>query len=252
MKIATGIDLGVDIDSLSEDEFNAFSEQIRAAGKASRFAIARDYLSQAQCERDPHPVSFFMAGAPGAGKTEVSKGIVSLFPRGDVVRLDPDDFREYFDCYNGKNSHIVQRAISPIVDKCIDLSIENGFNLLLDGTLSKWAIAAKNIERAMKNGRSVVVMFVYQDPFVSWEFVKAREAAEGRRILKSTFVDQYFGSIDVMNQIIANFSPRAITWCTVKNAMSGESSQFLLKSAECLARVINVQYTRETLISSLQ
>lgn len=252
MKIITGIDPNTDFGQLSESELDAITERIRDAAKKHRTAIARQVIATSQCNKVDHPASVFMAGAPGAGKTEVSKGLVNNFERGEVLRLDPDDFRPYFDCYNGGNSHIVQRAITPIVEKCIDFAMDKSINLLLDGTLSHWPVANKNIMRALTARRNVVVMFVLQDPQVSWEFVKAREMIEGRRILLETFVDQYFGSLEVMKQVIATFSPRVITWCTVKNAMTGQSDNILLKTTDCLEKLIKQQYTRDALISTLQ
>lgn len=252
MKIITGFDYNTDISQLSKGELDAITEQIRNAAKQQRTAIARQVIATSQCNAVDHPTSVFMAGAPGAGKTEVSKGLVSLFSRGEVLRLDPDDFRPYFDCYNGGNSHIVQRAITPIVERCIDFAMNKKINLLLDGTLSHWPVANRNITRALTEGRNVIVMFVLQDPHVSWEFVKARERLEGRRILLETFVDQYFGSLEVMKQVIATFWPRVITWCTVKNAMTGQSDNILLKTTGCLEKLIKQQYTRDALISALQ
>ena len=252
MRIVTGIDRHANFDSLSDEDLRKMSDDARAAAKAVRTVIARELIANSGCSRVEHPVSVFMAGAPGAGKTEVSKGLAKMFQSGDVFRLDPDELRPFFDCYNGANSHVLQRAIIPIVERCIDLSRDAGINLLMDGTLSSWDVANRNILTALKADRVVVVMFVLQDPLVSWEFVKAREHAEGRRIRKETFVDQYFGSIDVMQKVIETFSPRVITWCTVKDAIKEQSEITLLKTTDCLASLIKQQYTRETLISSLQ
>lgn len=252
MKIITGIDRGIDFDALSTEKLAALSDDARAAAKAVRTIVAKKIISDSECSRVAHPVSVFMAGAPGAGKTEVSKGVVKLFERGEVLRLDPDDFRPYFDCYNGSNSHVIQRAITPLVEKCIDLSMSAGINLLVDGTLSNWDIAHKNILRALKAHRTVVVMFVLQDPMVSWEFVKAREYSEGRQIRKEIFVAQYFGSIEVMCKVMEAFSPRVITWCTVKNALTEQSDNILLKKTTCLASLIQQQYTPESLLSLLK
>lgn len=252
MRIVTGIDRDLDFDALSAEELARMSNDARMAAKAVKAIVAKKVIAESGCSRVEHPVSAFMAGAPGAGKTEVSKELVKMFGAGEVLRLDPDELRPYFDCYNGANSHVLQRAIIPIVEKCIDKSMEAGINLLVDGTLSNWEVAHRNILRALKDNRTVVVMFVLQDPLVSWEFVKAREHSEGRRIRKEIFVEQYFGSIEVMQKVIETFSPRVISWCTVKDAIKEQSEITLLKTTDCLASLIKQQYTRETLISSLQ
>lgn len=41
---------------------------------------------------DSHPISVFMAGSPGAGKTEFSKNLIKEIGHG-VIRIDPDEVR---------------------------------------------------------------------------------------------------------------------------------------------------------------
>ena len=62
-------------------------------------------------------------------------------------------------------------------------------------------MALKNVERALRGGRRVQILYVYQEPMLAWGFVRAREAAEGRRILPEHFVQQYFGARDVVNRL---------------------------------------------------
>ena len=48
-------------------------------------------------------------------------------------------------------------------------------------------------------------MYVYQEPALAWEFVCAREIAEGRRVLPQHFVEQYFSARRVVNQLKEDF-----------------------------------------------
>ncbi|WP_348984530.1 zeta toxin family protein [Pseudomonas sp. MWU349] len=41
---------------------------------------------------------------------------------------------------------------------------------------------------------------------MAWEFVKAREEAEGRRIRKEHFIDHYFAARDVVNRLKLEFA----------------------------------------------
>lgn len=70
------------------------------------------------------PISLFMAGSPGAGKTELSKTLVEILenraPIKSVVRIDIDEIREFFHDYSGKNSSLFQYAASVAVDKIHD------------------------------------------------------------------------------------------------------------------------------------
>jgi hypothetical protein len=62
-------------------------------------------------------------------------------------------------------------------------------SFLLDGTLASYEVAQGNIERALGKGRLVQILYVYQEPLLAWTFVQAREACEGRRILRKDFIN---------------------------------------------------------------
>lgn len=51
-------------------------------------------------------------------------------------------------------------------------------------------------------------MYVYQDHELAWEFVRAREAIEGRKIKLEHFIEQYFGARQVVNQLKEYFLSR--------------------------------------------
>lgn len=151
-------------------------------------------------------VSVFMAGAPGAGKTEFSKTLVNdKFGSNAalIVRIDPDEIRTFIPMYQpGKAellNHAVTKAVEILIDHCFDKKFDKSF--LLDGTLSNYEVGRKNIDRALRRNRKVFINFVYKDPVIAWGFTQAREALEGRNIPKENFIDQYFGSIDTMNKL---------------------------------------------------
>jgi len=51
---------------------------------------------------------------------------------------------------------------------------KNNQSFLLDDTLSNLDVARKNIERSLRKGREVLIIFVYQEPELAWRFVQAR------------------------------------------------------------------------------
>jgi UDP-N-acetylglucosamine kinase len=53
-----------------------------------------------------------------------------------------------------------------------------------------------------------MIIFVYQRPNLAWEFVQAREKVEGRKILPKHFVEQYFGSQNVIEEIKKKYGKR--------------------------------------------
>lgn len=88
-----------------------------------------------------------------------------------------------------------------VVDRILDEAFKKEQSFLLDGTLSSFKVADKNIQRALGKLRLVQILYVYQDPAQAWVFVQAREAMEGRRILPETFIEQYFSSRQVVNHL---------------------------------------------------
>jgi hypothetical protein len=161
---------------------------------------------------EKEPVSVFMAGSPGAGKTEAAKEIIAQLESAPgapkVLRIDPDDLRAEFPGYTGANSWLFQRAISIWVDKMHDLALDQRQTFLLDGTLSNYERAERNVERSLGRNRAVTVWYVYQSPLLAWEFVQAREAEEGRNIPPERFIDQYFAARDVVNALKRKFGPK--------------------------------------------
>lgn len=91
--------------------------------KSHKEEIARELTSLQKFPRDSSPVAVFMAGSPGAGKTESSRHLIERFS-GDghtVLRIDPDDLRTRLPGYNGKNSSLFQYATSIIADRMQDI-----------------------------------------------------------------------------------------------------------------------------------
>lgn len=52
----------------------------------------------------------------------------------------------------------------------------------------------ENLQRAINRGRSVGIIYLYQDPFVAWNYTKKREQIEGRTVPKSVFIKAYFSA----------------------------------------------------------
>jgi len=168
-----------------------------------------------------HPISIFMAGSPGAGKTEFSKSLVqSLQKAGQVesiVRIDGDEIRGMLPGYTGTNSYIFQHAISIGVSKLHDFVLEKRKNFILDGTFSRIDKARENIRRSIKMGRIIIVVYVFQDPVISWKFTKKREASEGRNIPKNIFIEQFFAAKEVTQTIKDEFGERVSIWLIDRN-----------------------------------
>ena len=87
-------------------------EAVRWA-KANRKGFAKTVTLTEMFPGEKNPVAVFMAGSPGAGKTEASKALVSEL--GSFLRIDPDEFRQAIPGYDGSNAWLMHRAVSYLV-----------------------------------------------------------------------------------------------------------------------------------------
>jgi UDP-N-acetylglucosamine kinase len=183
-----------------------------AFAKAHKRARCAELTDKIVYLAEENPVSVFMAGSPGAGKTEAAIAIIAQLearpgaPK--ILRIDPDELRKEFPGYTGSNSWLFQRATSSWVDRMHDLALEQGQSFILDGTLSNLDRARRNVERSLGRKRRVGILYVYQSPYLAWRFVQAREAEEGRNIPPERFIDQYFAARDVVNALKREFGPK--------------------------------------------
>lgn len=189
---------------MTREEQAIWEDAIKFA-RSNKKAIGKRLTDQTKYPAEKEPVSVFMAGSPGAGKTEASLALLNLFSDTPILRIDPDELRNEFEAYQGGNAWLFQGAVSILVGKLIDLALDRKQSFLLDGTLSNIQIARKNVQRCLDKQRFVQILYVYQDPSLAWSFVQAREEAEGRRIRPEHFVDQYFAARDVVNTLKLEF-----------------------------------------------
>ncbi|MDO6572128.1 zeta toxin family protein [Gilvimarinus sp. 2_MG-2023] len=207
---------------LSKEEV-AIEAAALAFAKAHKKPIAKRLTDKAVYPSEEEPVSVFMAGSPGAGKTEVSLELLDDLAQGEnqVIRIDPDELRNEFTQYDGNNSYLFQKGVSVLVEKIHDLALKQKQSFLLDGTLSNLDKARTNIKRSLGKGRAVHILYVYQDPCLAWEFVKAREQAEGRRILLAHFIEQYFAARENVNCLKREFGKEIAVDLVLKDVNNG-------------------------------
>ena len=120
-------------------------------------------------EKEEEKTAIFKAGSPGAGKTEAAQTLTVL--NSNLCVIDADKFRVLFPGYVGNNSDEFQRGSSLLVDAALDLVLKKGYSFILDATFATSKVK-QNIERALKKNYNVLVYYVYQDPFIAWDFTK--------------------------------------------------------------------------------
>ena len=197
------------------------------------------------CKSVLTPVSLFMAGSPGAGKTEVSLGFMRRFET-VPVRIDADEIRKLCSGYTGTNAHLFQKAANKGVNILYDYALENKLHVILDGTFA-YGDAIKNIERSLKRNRVVELWYVYQDPIKAWEFTKAREASESRHISKETFVRAFFRSRTNAAEAKTTFGASLTLNLLIKNIDNTDGQLYLNIQANELDPYLGKAYTEESL-----
>ncbi|HHX34653.1 MAG TPA: AAA family ATPase [Gammaproteobacteria bacterium] len=148
-------------------------------------------------ESEVQPVSVFMAGSPGAGKTETARSMREVFKQQvgtSFIHIDNDELRKEFADYNGLNSSLFQKAATIFVEAIHDRALRRNVSFIMDSTLARFDKAKSNIQRSLSKGRFVLIIFVYQSPEQAWELVRAREIVEGRRVPAEVFINQFIES----------------------------------------------------------
>ncbi|HIF9352760.1 TPA: zeta toxin family protein [Photobacterium damselae] len=184
---------------MSDEEITA---KATAEAKKLKKTIAKamvDHLPQ-----EESAVSVFMAGSPGAGKTETARAMIKSFKAEydvELVHIENDELRKEFDDYNGLNSPLFQRPATILVEAIHDRALKRDVSFILDSTLSSFDKAKDNISRSLKRDRYVLIIFIYQEPEQAWQLVKAREKVEGRRVPEDVFVNQFMESQRVVSEL---------------------------------------------------
>lgn len=221
--------------------------------KANKKRIAREFTNPEIYLPDQSPVSVFMSGCAGAGKTEAASELINELDANSgfrTMRIDPDDLRHHFEGYVGTNSWMFQRATSILVDKIHDLALEQSQSFVLDGTLCNLEKADLNVTRSLKKNRQCVIMFVYQRPELAWRFVQARERREGRRVPPEIFVEQFFAAKDVVNTLKGKFRNRLLVNLLIKN--TDASLQTYEEDIDSIDGNLHDGYDRQGLLKHLK
>lgn len=197
---------------------------------------------------DDLPTTIFMAGSPGAGKTEVSRRLAEIFSQKPTI-IDADEIRKIIPGYNGKNAYLFQKAANKGVNLLYDYARKNNLNVIMDGTFA-YNDALGNVELSLKHNRNVEIYFIYQDPLLSWSFTKERELKERRNVPKKVFINAYIRSIENVNKVKQELGSKIKLNLIIKDFEKGFNSLEL--NAGALESFLLKVYTVEELEELLQ
>lgn len=216
--------------------------------KSHKHEVIEKFANLSEYPPDLSPFSIFMAGSPGAGKTEFSialrNGLYEKMPDSKIVRIDADEIREIIPQYNKKNSHVIQAAASVGVEKLIDYIHTMNQNAIVDGTFAHYETSIKNIKRSLKRNRKVEIWYLYLDPKVAWDFTRKREKLEGRPIRKEDFINAVFSAKENVNRAKLEFGKQIELNLVVKSIVDSNELHLNIDNVD---NYLSISYNRTEL-----
>jgi predicted ABC-type ATPase len=153
--------------------------------KKNRAAVLDQFF-----EDFPHTkarIAFFMAGIPGAGKTEFAEQAIRENSPA-LIPIEHDKLVEYIDGYTPENYYNYRKAGSTFVTDVFNDCLKKGYGFIFDGTLSH-ENGIRNVRKALKAGYATYVVYIVQDAQVAWELTQARELVKKRAIERRGFLE---------------------------------------------------------------
>ena len=108
-----------------------------------------------------------MAGLPGAGKTELSRALIEVSGV-SPVRIDMDELASLAEGYKPERADEFRLVGTNLLFRLYSTVLKNRLDFIMDGTFSS-KNAELNIERALKRGYNLKIVYAYQDPKLAWE-----------------------------------------------------------------------------------
>lgn len=166
---------------------------------------------------EPHdePAAFFMAGLPGAVKTEFTENLIKDLGL-KVVRIDMDEIATHIDGYHPEEAHAFRGGASDVLNAVFDRAVHRKVDFIMDGTFRSNS-ALGNLRRCEQKGYHIKLFYLHQEPFFAWDFTKAREKVEKRSISREGFINSYFGIFDNLDALIRESVPNFTVDLVVKD-----------------------------------
>lgn len=213
-------------------------------------ALVERCVGEGVCVGVEKPFTIFMAGSPGAGKTEWSKNIMASeqFSEsgGGIARIDADEFRKDLPGYNGTNSDLFQEATSALVDRAYKHALKHRKNCILDTTFSVEGYARRNVGAAINLSRDVAIVYVFQEPEKAWRATQVRERVEGRTIPPDAFVKAFMGVPKIVDGLKVKYGPK-IELNFVWNDSSNPKNVTVSRDVKGVEKMLRRVYTEDEL-----
>ena len=209
--------------------------------------FVEEFIKKSGANPVPNPSAIFMAGLPGAGKTEFSKNLVEIVGGAKAVRIDMDEIASQIKDYTPEKANEFREPATRLLNGILDRVLREKMEFVLDGTFGS-RNAIKNIERAINHGYSAKIVYIVQDPRRAWDFTIAREKVEHRSITQDGFIDTYFNiikNITEMSPLLKKYDKITldIVWKNEKNLIESWSHNV----KEGIDKLLETSYNNKTL-----
>lgn len=123
---------------------------------------------------DAHPVSIWLGGQPGSGKTSGMRSVCRLYPEKSVVLIEGDDYRQYHPVYLSVMESnpldmpsVTQQAEGRWIAMAVQHALDNGYSSLIEGTWRNTEVVLRESRRAKQLGRLTHACIVAVPPVES-------------------------------------------------------------------------------------
>lgn len=195
---------------------------------------------------DPEPAAFFMAGLPGSGKTEISKNLI-IDSGVNLLRIDMDEIAERLPGYKPNQADEFRKPATTLLSECFSYALHHNISFIMDGTFGNGQ-ALKNIERSLKHGFRVKIIYALQDPKAAWQFTVAREKIEHRAIRFDGFVETYYKTIRNIKAASDIFTDQISIDIAIKNTENKVEKWKRNVKSNKIDSLVNVEYNKDKLI----
>lgn len=145
--------------------------------KNNKDHLIKKFAPEDEYPPEENPISIFMAGCFGAGKTEFA----SSYTEEDksIVIIDADEIRKLCPNYNGEKAYLFNYASSIGVSVLHNYVLKNDISFIFDGSFRSDK-SMQNIRRSTKRDRPTTIVYVHQDPKIAWLFTQIRAEITSR------------------------------------------------------------------------
>jgi predicted ABC-type ATPase len=161
--------------------------------------VAREILRKSDAKRSDEPVAFFMAGLPGSGKTEQTKGLLEQIQEKPLI-IDMDEIAKLIEGYSPEKAYLFRLDATAILEKVFEQAKKQKYWFIMDGTFSGEK-SVSNIIRCNEKGYKIQLLYIHQRPVIAWDYTKKRELVERRTIEKKGFIEAYFQTISNIREV---------------------------------------------------